>query len=382
MSAHAFLGASGSKMWLTCTPSARAGEHYASTSSDAADEGTCAHDLSELMLRSYLGRITPQAAQVKYNEIQQNKHFNKEMVEICKGFVQYVLELWSMALAYDPKAEIMIETHVRFDKWVPQGYGRLDVGIRSKNWLVIVDLKYGQGVLVDIVGNPQTRLYGAGLYDSLPNKNEIEFLQMHIYQPRMKNIGKDQISIADLLVWLESYVKPQALKAWNGQGDYVAGSHCKFCKNFLRCRTLSEYARGPGRHLFKDPNTLTDDEIVEIYKTTGLLISWNKDAKEFALSKALKGHQWPGLTLTEGRSDRVITDPVKAAQLLYAAGYKEITNVTLKGFGDLESLVGKGNLAEILRDVIIKPQGKPTLIEENAVRKGYKSAQSEFQIRS
>jgi hypothetical protein len=40
----------------------------------------------------------------------------------------------------------------------------------------------------------------------------------------------------------------------------------------------------------------------------------------------------------------------------------------LKGLGDLEKLVGKKRLPELLGELIVKPQGKPTLAPESDPR--------------
>lgn len=46
--AHAKLSASGAKQWLNCPPSIKASEGIADKSTVFAEEGTFAHELSEL----------------------------------------------------------------------------------------------------------------------------------------------------------------------------------------------------------------------------------------------------------------------------------------------------------------------------------------------
>ena len=50
---HALLSASGSHRWLNCTPSAKLEERFADTTSEAAKEGTLAHELAEQKLIRY-----------------------------------------------------------------------------------------------------------------------------------------------------------------------------------------------------------------------------------------------------------------------------------------------------------------------------------------
>ena len=62
---HAILSASGAHRWLLCTPSARLEEQFPDTTSDAAKEGTLAHELAEMKLRHYFQ--TKEFGKRKYN---------------------------------------------------------------------------------------------------------------------------------------------------------------------------------------------------------------------------------------------------------------------------------------------------------------------------
>ena len=62
MTAHAILSASGSKRWLSCTPSARLEatlpeQKRSSNGFDFSQEGTMAHSLGEIKLRLYYEQI-------------------------------------------------------------------------------------------------------------------------------------------------------------------------------------------------------------------------------------------------------------------------------------------------------------------------------------
>ena len=54
MGSHAILSASGSHRWLNCTPSARLELEFESQTSEAAMEGTAAHELCEHKLKRAL----------------------------------------------------------------------------------------------------------------------------------------------------------------------------------------------------------------------------------------------------------------------------------------------------------------------------------------
>ena len=50
---HALLSASGAHRWLACPPSALLGAQFPEEETDAAREGTLAHELCEIKLKNY-----------------------------------------------------------------------------------------------------------------------------------------------------------------------------------------------------------------------------------------------------------------------------------------------------------------------------------------
>lgn len=374
---HAFLGPSAASIWLNCGPAMRAGQGMLDTAGDAAKEGTLAHDISEIMIKERLGMITKQKAQFMLVPLEQSQYYNAEMKEHCKGYMEFVLRYWSIALTLCKNPVILVESKFSLRRWIPDGFGKTDVTIVAGEWLFVLDFKYGQGVHVEAKGNFQTRLYALGALDAMRDKHPLKHIEMHIYQPRLKNFGKDYISAYDLWEWAETFVRPRAERAYIGMGDYTPGPHCKFCKARIRCRAASEYARTPaGAAHFEDPNRLTDAELVEIAKTLPLLQSYAKQLTEYMQRKALSGHKWPDMKLVAGRSNRKITNEAMAVWLLQRHGYQNVTTTSIKGFGELEAMVGDLRLEEILAPVISKPPGYPTLVPANDPRPEYAPVQA------
>lgn len=65
---------------------------------------------------------------------------------------------------------------------------------------------------------------------------DIQTVKMTIVQPRLNSISTYELSANDLMNWAEEEVKPKAKLAWNGEGDFVVGKHCVFCKVKTTCR--------------------------------------------------------------------------------------------------------------------------------------------------
>ena len=62
---HSVLSPSGAHRWLVCTPSALLEQQFPDTTSEAAQEGTLAHELAELKLRHYF--FTTEFGKRKFN---------------------------------------------------------------------------------------------------------------------------------------------------------------------------------------------------------------------------------------------------------------------------------------------------------------------------
>ncbi len=61
---------------------------------------------------------------------------------------------------------------------------------------------------------------------------------MTIYQPRIGNVDSAEISVAELIEWAETYVKPKAIEAAGPDGELVPGEHCRFCKAKAVCKAI------------------------------------------------------------------------------------------------------------------------------------------------
>lgn len=103
------------------------------------------------------------------------------------------------------------------------------------------------------------------------------------------------------------------------------------------------------------------------------MVAWHKKLKSYAQTKLIDGGEIPGWKIVEGRSNRMITDYEKMADVLEQNGYPKETlyeraQLTLT---DLEKMVGKKDFQTICGEFIQKPNGKPTLASESDKRPVY-----------
>jgi hypothetical protein len=371
MADHAILSASGSEKWLTCTPSVRLEQQFPEETSEYAAEGTFAHSLAELHLRHYLNPNKKTRYLRELKKAQENPFYSQEMEDHIQTYIDIAIEKINKARARSNDAVILLEQKLDFSPWVPEGFGTGDLVIIADGILEIVDLKYGKGVPVSAGRNTQMRLYGLGAINQFNCLYDFDTVRMTIVQPRLDSISTDEVTVEDLLAWGETYVKPRAEMAFKGEGEFVAGEHCRFCRARFTCRARAEANLELAKYEFREPALLTHEEIAEILFKAEELQSWVTDIKTYALDQAENhGVKFPGWKLVEGRSNRKYADEDAVAQTLIIEGYKEeeIYTKSLLGITAMEKLLGKKRFEELLGEFIIKPPGKPTLVPESDKR--------------
>lgn len=378
--AHAFLGASSAKQWLNCTPSIKASSHIQDKTSVFAEEGTFAHELSELYFAREFQNMHGRTFNSKYKKMKENKYYSEELEEYVKEYVDYVTERINAAKARDESTLILLfEERLDLSEYVPESFGTGDVIVSSGGQLEIIDLKFGKGVEVSAIENPQLRLYGLGASELVGMMQEIEEVTMTIHQPRLNNISSETMGLEDLINWGTEYVKPRAEKAFKGEGEYVPGEHCRFCKIKAKCRARAEDNLKRVAEM-KDPNLMSNEEISDLLFKVDDIAKWAKDVQTYALYQAQDGVEFEGWKLVAGRSNRKITDVEEAKDIL-SLNYEEdqfMKPRELKSITNLEKEIGKKTLTELIGNLIIKPEGKATLVPESDKRPAINDPANEF----
>lgn len=381
---HALLSASSAHRWLNCTPSARLTEHIEDTQSVYAAEGNLAHDLAELELKFQLKLITKNTYNKELKKIKANELYSEEMPDEVEKYTDFVFERLTEAQSHTADALIFLEQRLDFSKWVPEGFGTGDCIIIADGTMEVIDLKYGKGVEVSAENNPQMMLYALGALEEYGFIYDINSVRMTIAQPRLNNFSTWEISVNNLLAWAEGELKEKAQAAWEGAGEFVAGDWCMFCKVKATCKARAEAILAISeQYQEQDPRLLTIEEIAEILHKAEEIQSWAKDIQGYALEQARDyGVKFPGWKLVEGRSNRKYTDEDEVATVLINEGFteEEIYIKKLKSITDMEKTLGKKRFNTLLKDFIIKPPGKPTLVVESDKRPEINSVEAEFDL--
>lgn len=366
---HALLAASAANRWLNCTPSAKLEDAEGPRESSIyAEEGTLAHELGELYIRhDVLETVDDQVFSDRFDEIMNNQLFSEEMLDVVPIYVDYCTEQFNAAKANDAQSIMDVEQKLDLAEYVPESFGTADCVVIGGNLIEVIDYKHGKGVPVYAEWNKQLMLYGLGALRKYDMLFDIEEVRLTIVQPRINNISSWQISVKELINWAETELAPAAKLAFAGDGELKAGEWCKFCAVKNRCKALYQKNMELAKYDFQKPALLNDEEIADILKKTPPLIEWANSIQEYAQDKAInQGKVWPGFKLVEGISRRKWLDEDAVAEAIFTkipeASEDQVYDMKLKTITQIEKIFGKKTVAEQLSDVIVKPQGKPTLV--------------------
>lgn len=339
---HAGAGPSGAERWMNCTASLEASRAFLETlsprqqtefamGSEAARQGTTAHAAAEVEARVMLGEVSQEEMDHTLLELAveppDGEFYDDSMQE-------YINEYTDLVESYIRGGrEVLIEERVSalvplvgtFDGEIYEVTGSTDFAVlpsEAEPQLVVGDLKYGNGIDVDVDSNPQIRIYGLGLLTKLADPEtgelpDIESITYYIVQPRLGGIKMWSETVDDLLTWRDEALAPALSAALAGTPEATfnpSEEACKFCPARGNCAALAqvrvdqaaeafdaiteaEFENGPGTLL--DSASMTDTRLGELLAQITGLISIHKDLKEEAQRRLHRGGSVPGFQLVE-----------------------------------------------------------------------------------
>ena len=368
---HALLGPSNAYQWAACPPSARLSEGLPDTGSEAAKEGTLAHELAELKLRNYFHSVDfgkrKLAAAVK--KLKENPLWDDEMMGYTDDYMDYVK---AAALSFPAEPTVAIEKKVDISEYVPECFGTADCLLIGGGVIHVIDFKYGKSPSgrVEAENNLQMQLYALGAWTASRMLYRVDRIRMSIVQPRLPDgITEWEIPLEKLLETGE-WIRERAQLAWKGEGEYHPDEKtCRFCKAKGRCRARAEknleLAFAPAKG--KLPPLISNEEMGKYLLQGQDVAKWLSDLQDCALQECLAGRDVPGWKAVEGRSTRKWTDMDAAFGRLIESGINaavlwERKPVTL---AQIEKIVGKKDFAECVGEYVVKEPGKPALVQES-----------------
>ncbi len=366
MGTHARNSPSALHRTLNCPPSLVLGEQFQDEESCYAAEGTAGHALAEHLIKKYLKQRTKRPV---------SDYYSDDLMEAVEDYVAFVIEKVEEAKQECKVPLFSVEQRVDISEYSPDCFGTADMVIVTDRVAHVIDLKLGRGVEVSAEENPQLMAYGLGVLEMIEMLYDIEVVRLTIFQPRINNFSSWEITPEALKKWGNEILKPRSAMALAGEGEFHAGSWCRFCKAKNQCRARAEEFLRLAKMEFRPPDLLSEEEISEILKISDELAKWVADVYSFAQDQAIiHGKQWKGYKLVEGRSNRKYSSEEEVAEAAKAAGYTDIYKQSLIGVTEMERLMGKKEFSRILGKLVYKPKGKITLVPDTDKREAINKA--------
>ena len=360
--AHALLSASGAHRWMNCTPSAVLESEFPDTTSEAAKEGTLAHEMAEAKLQHLFNTQNYRKATLTrtLNKIKKNELYQPEMDGYTDDYVAYIRKA---AMEFEKTPYIAIEKRLDLTAYIPDGFGTADCVMIGERTLHIIDLKYGKGVPVSAEDNPQLMIYALGALEAYKMLFAIDTVKISIVQPRIDNTNSSAYSVTLLRDWGED-VKELANIAIKGKGEYVPGDWCRFCRARQQCRARADKNIELAFDVDKKPPLITNDEVGEYLRKGEDVAKWLTELQDYALAECLAGRDVDGYKAVEGRGSRAWIDMDAAFEAIIEDGTDEAMLYERKPLtlAQVEKLMGKAHFADVAGEYVVKSPGKPTLV--------------------
>lgn len=330
---HAQWSASATDRNWNCPGAIALTDDLPETTSEAADWGTCAHQIAEKCLTDGTMPVDFIGQTVKGKKF--SFEVDEEMADTALLYVTYVRETLVKATpkGKNPADNLRIEQHFSLASLDPpfEAGGTADAVIYhgAERMLEIVDLKGGRGVVVEAKGNPQLRTYALGAMLANPGRL-VERVKVTIVQPRAGHkdgrVRSETFHVADLLEWTSDLLGAMR-RAREAADDYMAGrtssgewqdryltagDHCKFCKAAGFCPALERKALDAAGVWFDEldqprisngPDTLSPERAAQLLDAADMIGEWMNSVRAFWHEQAESGVEIPNYILVpkEGR---------------------------------------------------------------------------------
>ena len=308
MKHSSIVGGSTAKRVINCPGSvALCATMPAKGSSKYADEGTLLHNViaeiltSDRPLLDYIG--TTYADQVLTEELLTDK----------------LLPALSALEEIDPNhtMQFAVETSVNFGQLMPKVFGSTDLIGRMGNKAIVLDWKFGNGLIVEAAENEQLMFYAAAAMRTeatLWAFKDVTEIECIIVQPPSI---KRWTTTPDRVKAFERELTNAVRESAKPEATLKSGDHCRWCSAKPVCPQMTGAVE---RALKVKVSSLDAPAISAALKDADLLEGWITDLRALAFKIIESGGTVPDYKLVAKRAIRKWVDESKAADWLDGNG--------------------------------------------------------------
>lgn len=391
---HARLGASSSHRWMACPGTIRASQGLQGIATDYQREGTAAHTLLEHGLRAALAGQPWQDFLATVESVNvQDPDESWVMWDVDDEMIAGVTLTIETILSRGSPNDLVIETERTFDL-APLNppepmFGTTDALVQGFRSIELFDLKYGRGIVVEVLDNSQLRTYVVGALvdagmkapketwaamvmrypDGAPptaldvGLELFDAIAITIIQPRAPHthgpVRTEFLTHAQVREFARDLLAA-ARKTQEDDAPFIPGDHCKFCPAKGFCPALAKRAQAIAAAAFDaEPITampepipakverLTIEEIGKTMTLLPIVEEWVRAVKTRAIAELQRGVRVPGWKLVGKRGKRHWINVDQAAHDLIAMGLDALDvyePAKMKSPAQIEKIIGRGRL--------------------------------------
>jgi len=386
---HARLSPSAASIWMNCPGSISITKDLVDKTNKYASEGTAAHQLAEECLARN---------ESPFDRMGEHFEADKQVFMVDTDMATHVQVYVDAVRAKAEEAgqPIQVEQKVSLEyltktKDLGGTVDALFADIVFENTLYVYDLKFGKGIVVDVINNPQLMIYAVGAlgkYMNADGRSSIEYVEMGIVQPRAFHsdgpVRTYTMLVEDLLEWADNTLLPAVDATYSDNPVFQSGSHCRWCKakRDQVCPILNQDVYAIAQQSFPevvesslpDPKEMDVETLAKVLEGGKIIKSWYEGVCKYAHDRALAGDKIPGKKLIKGFGDRKWLDPGLVERTM-GGKYPLIMTVPskpqLKSVAQVEATLKKEydlkkkNVDELLARLWEKPEKGLKLVSED-----------------
>ena len=325
-------------------------------SSEYADKGTLLHDvISDLLqsdnaVSSYLGRT--------YNGIELTQDMIDEKITPALEALNDIDP--------DMAMDVEVECNVNYGDLIPGAFGSVDLIGKLGRRTIVLDWKFGDGVVVDAENNKQLLFYAAAARRTASTQwafEDTDEVELIIVQPP---VVRRWVTTLDTLDRFESDLTRAVKLAQRPDAPVAAGEHCRWCAAKPICPVVNGEIDRIKDNAIKN---LDAAQVGALLEKAELFESWIKDLRALAFDLLENDKPVPGYKLVAKRATRQWIDENEASEALLNLGLTldEMTKAELISPAQAEKVLKKSKLA-LPPELVVAVSSGSTLAPESDPR--------------